>query len=655
MNFNKFYSLFLAPVLLLWMSSCTQKESALSQKTKLVISEINQYLDQANSDSLSPEQKLKTIYQAQFLAKKTRIDSLILKIYNTKAVFYNTHYPDDALIVLKDFEKLAIAKKDTLYIAHSYLNLGEYYSHLKQNNTALSYFNKSNIQFKNAKDSCNVVYSLLMMSGILKDKSDYYDMEAVNVEALKFIPSYDKNAKYNYSCIYNNLGIALKETFDYEKSLQYYKKARQYADQDFAKITLENNIAAVYTLSNEPKKALAILIPLEQRAKHLKDTKIHTRISNNIGLAYLKLNDSRSLDYFLKGLSIRQAENDHYGLMDCYTHLANYYKVNRKTIPLANQYAQKSYEKATQLGVTEERLKALKILATTSSDEDSSHYLESYFKLNDSLTSVKQKNKNQFAKIKYDFSEQMEQNQKLKAQETEKDLILANSKNQILLLVILGIMTTGSTILLLNYLRKKRKKEILQEGYKTETRISKQLHDELANDMYHAMTFAETQNLVDENNKETLLNTLDLIYKRTRNISKENGPIDTGVHFESHLKEMIADFSSSEVNVLINGIESVPFSQVESNKKIIIYRVLQELLVNMKKHSQCSIVAISFKKTAPNLQIEYSDNGIGIPPTKIISKNGLQNVENRIASINGTINFDVSSGKGFKVSLSIPV
>lgn len=637
------------------MSSCTQKKRAISPETKLVISEINQYLEQAMSDSLSPEQKLKFIYQAQFLAKRKRIDSLILKAYNAKATFYNTHDPKNALIVLKDFEKLAIAKKDTLYIAHSYLNLGEYYAYLKQNNSALSYFNKSNIQFKNAKDSCNVVYSLLMMSGILKEKSDYYDMEAVNTEALKFIPSCDTNAKYNYSCIYNNLGIALKETFDYEKSLQYYKKARQYADHDFAKITLENNIAAVYTLSNEPKKALAILIPLEQQAKHFKDTKIHTRISNNIGLAYLKLNDGRSLDYFLRGLRIRQAENDHYGLMNCYAHLANYYKVNRKTIPLANQYALKSYIEATKLGVTEERLKALKILATTSFGQESSRYLENFFKLNDSLTAVKQKNKNQFAKIKYDFSEQMEQNQKLKAQETEKDLILANSKNQVLLLLILGIMTTGSTILLLNYLKKKRKKEILQEGYNTETRISKQLHDELANDMYHAMTFAETQNLVDENNKEILLNTLDLIYKRTRNISKENSPIDTGIHFDHYLKEMIADFSNSKVNILINGIESITFLHIEINIKIIIYRVLQELLVNMKKHSQCSIVVISFKKTAYNLQIEYSDNGIGIPPTKKNLKNGLQNVENRIDSINGTINFDVSSGKGFKVSLSIPV
>jgi signal transduction histidine kinase len=182
------------------------------------------------------------------------------------------------------------------------------------------------------------------------------------------------------------------------------------------------------------------------------------------------------------------------------------------------------------------------------------------------------------------------------------------------------VIGIGGAIFRFNYIKQKNKKEILREGYNTETRISKQLHDELANDVYHTMTFAETQNLIDENNKEILLNNLDLIYKRTRNISKQNSLIDTGVNFELHLKEMIRDFSSKEVNVLINDLESVSFQLIESNKKIIIYRVLQELLVNMKKHSHASIVVISFKKIGNSIRIKYSDNGLGIATDKIISK-----------------------------------
>jgi signal transduction histidine kinase len=650
-----FYSPFLLLLVLFWMASCTQNKSVPSPETVQLIAQINLYLGQSGSERLSTAQKLEYLNKAQALSQKAAMDSLVLKTLHKKAEFYNSYYPDKALPVLKDFESKAHSLKDTLHIARSYLNLGEYYAHLKQSKAAFSYFNKSSLQFKNCKDSSNVVYSLLMMSGILKEKSDYYDMEAVNTEALKYISPTDKNRDHNYSCVYNNLGIAYKQTFDYEKSLQCYQKARQYAQNDFALMTLENNIAAVYNLSDQPQKALALLLPLEQTKSKAKNASISALIANNIGLAYLKLDDSKSLDYFLKGLALRQKENDVQGLTGSYAHLAHYYKTHANTVPLAKKYALKSHAEATKMGLAEERLTALELLATTSQGKESNNYLKSYFKLNDSLVKVKQKNKNQFAKIKYDFSQQMEQNQLLKTQKAEQNLKIATSKIQILVLLILGVTSIAIAVFRLNYLKQKSKKEILQEGYNTETRISKQLHDEMANDVYHVMTFAETQPLDNENNKETLLHSLDTIYQRTRNISKENSSIDTGPQFEFHLKEMMVNFNSNEVNVLINGMDSVPFASMEAHKKIILYRVLQELLVNMKKHSQCSIVVISFQKTVDKIQINYSDNGIGSATDQLILKNGLQNVENRINAINGNLTFDVISGKGFKASFSIPI
>jgi signal transduction histidine kinase len=655
MKFNQFYPLFFILLLVTWIVSCTQNKNTTSTEKKQVIAKVDLLLEQAKSDNLSEAQKLECINNANALAKKAAIDSLILKTFNEKAEFYNIYYPDNALTVLKEFEKMADSKKDTLYIAYSFLNLGEYYFNLKQKDTAFNYFNKSTDAFKNSKDSSNVVYSLLMMSGILYEKSDYYDMEAINTDALKFITTTHADYEYHYSCVYNNLGIALKQTFDYEKSLQFYKKARLYSNNDYSRLILENNIAAVYTLSNQPQKALDILIPLNQSKNQDKNLTIKNLILNNIGLAYLKLNNPKSLDYFLKGLSFREKENDDIGLINSYAYLANFYKTSGNNIPLAKKYALKSHQQATKMGMAEERLIALELLATTSYGASSSDYLNAYFKLNDSIVKVKQKNKNQFAKMRYDFSQQLEQNQLLKTQEVEKNLKLANSQNQILILLFLGVISIGFVFFRLNYLKQKSKKEILQEGYNTETRISKQLHDELANDVYHAMTFAETQPLDDENNKETLLNNLDTIYKRTRNISRENSVIDTGPNFENHLKELMVNFSSNEVNILINGIDSIPFSVLENNKKIIIYRVLQELLVNMKKHSQCSIVVLSFKKIDRQIQIDYSDNGAGTATDKITLKNGLLNMENRVASINGTLNFVTVSGKGFKASFTVPV
>ena len=314
-----------------------------------------------------------------------------------------------------------------------------------------------------------------------------------------------------------------------------------------------------------------------------------------------------------------------------------------------------AYEKATKCNTIDDRLQALALLIQTSTGNESKLYSEKYIFLNDSITEVRQKARNQFAKIKYDSKKEKEENLLLKNQKAENLLELEIQKNRNLILYFLILIGVLSTIFLYYFLKALNKKEKIQTSYETETRIAKKLHDELANDVYQTMAFAETQDLSSSQNKELLLTNLDTIYSRTRNISKENSAIDTELHFVAGLKEMLSSFNTEAVNVLITGMDSVNWNALETNKKIIIYRVLQELLVNMKKHSQCSLVVVAFKKNENKLQIDYSDNGLGAAFDKINLKNGLQNVENRILAIKGTITFDTKPDKGFKTSFIIPL
>jgi signal transduction histidine kinase len=314
-----------------------------------------------------------------------------------------------------------------------------------------------------------------------------------------------------------------------------------------------------------------------------------------------------------------------------------------------------AYEKATKINTVDDRLKALALLIQSSSENQSKSYSAAYLDLNDSINKIRQKAKNQFAKIKYDSKKEREENLLLKNQKAENALQLEQQKNRNLLLLLFIAIGISGTAFIVYFLNVRTKREKIKSTYETETRISKKLHDELANDVYHTMAFAETQNLATNQNKEQLLNHLETIYTRTRNISKENSSIETGIHFLSHLKEMMASFNTNEVNILVNGLDTFNWDLLENNKKITVYRVIQELLVNMKKHSKCSLVVLNFKKNEKKLQIDYSDNGLGADFEKINLKNGLQNVENRILSINGTITFDIKSEKGFKVSFILPI
>jgi signal transduction histidine kinase len=203
-------------------------------------------------------------------------------------------------------------------------------------------------------------------------------------------------------------------------------------------------------------------------------------------------------------------------------------------------------------------------------------------------------------------------------------------------------------------IRSKNRRKLQKATYDTETRISKKLHDELANDVFNAMTYADTQDLNNPTNKEFLLENLDKIYTQSRNISKENSQIDTGDNFEAVLKAMLSSYNSNNINVIIkNNTSSTDWLKLKKESKIVIYRTLQELMVNMRKHSRCSLVVIGFETYKKGVEINYSDNGIGCSDLLNLKK-GLQNAENRILSINGTITFETETNKGFKAKLKIP-
>ena len=206
------------------------------------------------------------------------------------------------------------------------------------------------------------------------------------------------------------------------------------------------------------------------------------------------------------------------------------------------------------------------------------------------------------------------------------------------------------------YFFMKRKSAIdqVKASYATELRISKKVHDELANDIYNVMMYSGAQDFSSEEKKERLLGDLDSVYKRTRDISKENATIETGENYPMQLMGMLSEYQNEKVNVLNSGIKEIGWEKVEEIKKIAVYRILQELMVNMAKHSQAELCMVIFKAKGKNIIISYSDTGVGIGSDKIIFKNGLANAENRIKGIGGSLTFDSNPEKGLKMTIVFP-
>jgi signal transduction histidine kinase len=557
-------------------------------------------------------------------------------------------------LILQSCNKKPIIKSDKkarLAAIDRFIDIGDHYLEKANYDSAYFYHNKARSLCNLKTDNTRIIYSLARMSEIQQNQGDYSGSETTAIEALPFLnkmmdPSYE-------SSIYNLLGVVYLKLFDYDNALNYYNKGLHLKIDTIRKLKMQHNIAVVYMAKHDYHRAIQILLPLTSRKEVLNDPAPYSKVLDNLGFCYFKVGNPTGIDYMNQALKIKKQINDDWGMAASYLHLTQYYKQTNSK--LANDYARMAYEKATKVNNVDDRLESLASLIQSSAGNQSKFYSEKYIHINDSITKVRQNARNQFAKIKYDSKKEKDENLSLKNQKAGTALELEQQKNKNLVsnfLIIIGIL---STIFLYYFLKAINQKEKIQTAYDTETRIAKKLHDELANDVYHTMAFAETQDLSSSQNKEILLTHLDTIYSRTRNISKENSAIDTGIHFVDGLKEMMSSFNTDAVNILINSMDSINWNALETNKKIIIYRVLQELLVNMKKHSHCSLVVITFKKIENKLQIDYSDNGLGAALDKINSRNGLQNVENRILAIKGTITFDTKPEKGFKTSFTIPI
>ena len=532
---------------------------------------------------------------------------------------------------------------------HKYISPAEDFYAKGVYDSAYYYYNQIRTQSNTKTEGDKIVYALLKMAAIQQTQGDYVGSEASATEALPF---FQKNTETQYKvAIYNTLGINYQHLFDYANAIRYYQKASALADTPLQKAVIQNNIAVVYMEQKHYKQAIQLLTALSQSSITQQNLEHQGRVLDNLGYCYFKIQDSRSSAYLKKALAIHQQLQFDYGLITSYSNLAKYYQKSQPQ--LAFSYAQQSYTKTTAIQSTDDRLLALSLLMEVSPPSQLPNYTKRYLQLNDSISKVKQIAKNQFAKIKYDATQERNENLQLKAAKAENDLALAQQRFNNYLLFFILLLVLIAVVLLYFYLKNKSKKEKQAAIYESETRIAKKLHDELANDVYQTLAFTETQDLHNPVQKETLLDNLDKIYTRTRNISRENSPIGTGDSYEMELKEMLSGFSSSRVQVIVKDISTIPWDKIAEEQKIALYRVLQELLVNMKKHSQGTFVVLRFEMNTKALLVHYSDNGIGMPHPNP-SKNGLHNVENRIRTIGGSIIFDTSSSKGLKIKLTFP-
>lgn len=527
-------------------------------------------------------------------------------------------------------------------------SLGHYYNlfvKAKGNNDlkkAYLFFNQQKEVHNQKKDTTRLIFDLRILASIEYKFGNLHKSDATAVTALELIEATKTTSNTIEAKIgvLNHLGIVSYELRNYDRAIELYDRVLKIAKKPTQINSVYNNKANVY----RQKKNYQLSIDEFEKVYH-NNLKFNNKLKiarslDNLGLAKSKLNAQDALPKMLAALKIREEAQNIDELFVSYKHLTEYFTA-KKEIKKATYYATKAYEIAEKTKNASYKLESLSLLLNA----DNQLQVIAFKKLSDSINLVKQKNENMFASMQYDYVEEKRKADEAKLQLAESKLDEEKQKGYKIIYLSIGSFILLSSIFLYFILKSRHKKEKLIEVYKTETRISKKVHDEVANDVYHVMTKLQSSKVIHEG----ILDDLENIYTKTRDISKENSEIDVTENFNEILNDLLLSYRNTEINVITKNISKVNWQKFSTEKKTTLYRVLQELMTNMKKHSSASLAVLAFNQEE-KLKINYSDNGVGC----IIKKNnGLQNAENRIKSIKGTIKFESKVNGGFKVKILI--
>jgi len=530
------------------------------------------------------------------------------------------------------------------------INAADSFYKNKELDSAFYFYNKARTKCNPNEDAKNYVYCMYYMAEIQQAHEDFIGSTKTATEVIPYLNKI-KDPNYIWN-IYSVLGRNYYYTYDYPNAIYYYSKAFNLKIDRINVLEAKNNIATIYIKQHKYNNALQTFLSISKEKIVQQNPIYYSKILDYIGYCYFKLNDSKALSFYKKSLQISTKSKNEDGLGKTYYNLAQYY-YNNKTLSM--MYAKLSYKNYTLSGNNNNRLLALKfIIENTNSASETKEKALLYIKENHRIYAFRQKAKNQFAKMKYDSKREKDENLKLKAHKIKSELQLEKQESKNIISYIIIILASSLIVFIYYYLTARNNRQKFEATYQSETRISKKLHDELANDIYHTLAFVENRNLSVEENRNHLLKKLDDIYSRTRDVSMENNSILSSQNFTISLKEMISGFNTPQMNLLINGLDEISWDQLDEIKKVSVYRTIQELLVNMKKHSNATLVAITFKKRDNTIIINYTDNGKGIDSNKMVHKNGLHNIENRILAIKGKVEIHSDFGKGFKVLIKFP-
>jgi PAS domain S-box-containing protein len=193
---------------------------------------------------------------------------------------------------------------------------------------------------------------------------------------------------------------------------------------------------------------------------------------------------------------------------------------------------------------------------------------------------------------------------------------------------------------------------------KERTEISKELHDNVnqvltTTKLYLDLAMANPE-LKDELIKKSSQNIINVITE-IRSLSQSLMIPSLG---DLGLIDSIEDLAENinvtkKVRVFFKH-RDIDENFLDDNQKLTLFRIIQEGLNNVIKHSGATRVIIELSKKEKTIQLDIKDNGKGFDLRNIKKGFGLNNIRNRVYLLNGNLTVETQPGKGCTLVVELP-
>ncbi|NND93843.1 MAG: sensor histidine kinase [Flavobacteriales bacterium] len=488
---------------------------------------------------------------------------------------------------------------------------------------------------------------------------------------------------------YNNIGVVHYYMGDIPTTLEYFERSVGISEEigDTAVVKKGyNNLGALYDYTKEYDKALEYFQKSYNLAEILGQKKEMGIMLNNIATTYSGKKDYvKAMDTYEESLALRREMQDHQGEANTLVNMAgDQYALGREKQAYTSIEQALGIAHAYELKFIRSEIykRLIEYKRAEGRWEEALAYSDKFSALKDSL--LNEERVNAVAEMETKF--ETEQKERLLLEEKAKNEQLAKEKAEAELKVnrrntLLGITGAGALSLIFLGLfvmqRNKRKAEsektkavlaerdkgmmaVLNAQEEERSRISKDLHDGVGQQLSGlklGFQLLKKELICKESEVNERLDKLSSVIDESasdvRTISHQMMPKSlVQVGLVPALRDML-EKSLGSCDIAYHFEELRPIGRMDRSLELNLYRVAQEVVNNIIKHSQAEHVDVQLYKSKEQIILTIEDDGIGFQPHDEMKGHGLLNIQNRSRLIQGKLDVESTPGHGTRISLRV--